>query len=98
MRAFTLTGVCAFASGDAGTDALAVKATAFLNENAQAQALLGSRAIWQDNAVWLPSLDASSRGATLRSLFCEAMRQVMSGETEPAEALEWVQAAMDALK
>ena len=31
VRAFTLTGVCAFASGDAGTDALAVKATAFLN-------------------------------------------------------------------
>ena len=98
VRAFTLTGVCAFASGDAGTDALAVKATAFLNENAQAQALLGSRAIWQDNAVWLPSLELGSRGATLRSLFCEAMRQVISGETEAAEALEWVQAAMDALK
>ena len=98
VRAFTLTGVCAFASGDAGTDALAVRAAAFLNENAQAQALLGSRAIWQDNAVWLPSLELGSRGATLRSLFCEAMRQVMSGETEPAEALEWVQAAMDALK
>ena len=98
VRAFTLTGVCAFASGDAGTDALAVKAAAFLNENAQAQALLGSRAIWQDNAVWLPSLDMGSRGATLRSLFCEAMRQVIGGETEPAEALEWVQAAMDALK
>lgn len=98
VRAFTLTGVCAFASGDAGTDALAVKAAAFLNENAQAQALLGSRAIWQDNAVWLPSLDMGSRGATLRSLFCEAMRQVIGGEAEAAEALERVQAAMDALK
>lgn len=98
VRAFTVTGVCAFASGSAATDALAVKAAVFLNENAQAQALLGSRAIWQDNAVWLPSLDIGSRGATLRSLLCEAMRQVIGGETEAADALERVQAAMDALK
>ena len=98
VRACEVVGVCAFQSGDAQADALAVKAAAFLNENAQAQALLGSRAIWQDNAVWLPILDANSRGATLRSLFCEAMRQVMEARSDAASALEWVQAAMDALK
>ncbi|MGN0774384.1 MAG: hypothetical protein ACI4MP_11425 [Candidatus Ventricola sp.] len=98
VRAFTLTGVCAFASGNIQADALAVKAAALLNEDAQAQAMLGSRAIWEDNAVWLTSLDADSRGATLRSLFCEAMRQVTEGRSDAATALEWVQAAMDALK
>ena len=98
VRACEIVGVCAFKSGDAQADALALRAAAFLHENAQAQALLGSRAIWQDNAVWLPGLYADSRGATLRSLFCEAMRQVMEGQTDAASALEWVQAAMDALK
>lgn len=98
VRAWEVTGVCAFAGGNPSADALAVKAAAFLNEDAQAQALLGSRAIWQDNAVWLPSLSAGSRAATLRSLFDEAMRQVMQGRAETAEALERVQAAMDAIK
>lgn len=98
VRSYEVTGVCAFAGGGMAEDALAVKAAAFLHENMQAQALLGSRAIWQDNAVWLPSLDIGSRGATLRSLFCEAMRQVLEEQAETTTALERVQAAMDALK
>ncbi|MGN0776367.1 MAG: hypothetical protein ACI4MM_06775 [Candidatus Ventricola sp.] len=98
VRSWELTGVCVFASGNLTADALAIKAAALLHEDAQAQALLGSRAIWQDNAVWLPSLDADRRGATLRSLFDEAIRQVLEGEAETAEALERVQAAMDAVK
>lgn len=98
VRSFAVTGVCVFASGDAARDALALRAAVFLHENAQAQVLLSSRAIWRDNAVWLPSLDASSRGATLRSLFCTAMNQAVCGEAETEEALARVQAAMDALK
>lgn len=98
VRAFTVTGVCAFAGGDTARDALAVRAASFLHENAQAQAMLGGRAIWRDNAVWLPSLDTGSRGSTLRSLFCEAINQTLCGEAETKEALDRVQAAMDALK
>lgn len=98
VRAFTVTGVCAFAGGGAAADALAVKAAVFLHENPQAQALLGSRAIWRDNAVWLPSLDTGSRGSTLRSLFCTAISQVLCGEAETEAALTRVQAAMDAIK
>lgn len=98
VRAFELTGVCAFASGDARTDALAMRAAVLLHEDAQIQALLGPRGIWQDSAVWLPSLDAYRNGATLRSLFCGAMRQAMEDRGCTLEALEQAQAAMDALR
>ena len=98
VRSFDVTGVCAFAAGDAARNTLAMKAAALLHENVQAQTLLGSRAIWQDNAVWLPSLDAGGFGATLRSLFCRALRQVIEEAAEVTQALGRVQAAMDALK
>lgn len=95
VRAFEVTGVCAFESGDAQTDALAVQAAALLY--ADEQALLGQRSIWRDGAAWLPSLDTGSYGATLRSLLCDAMRQVMEGECGAGEALEQVRTAMDVI-
>ena len=73
VRAFTLTGVCAFASGDAGTDALAVKAAAFLNENAQAQALLGTH----DFAAFAAS--GSVATSTVRTIYRAQVTR--SGET-----------------
>lgn len=98
VRAFEVTGVSVFGQGDAATNAQALRAAVFLHENTQAQALLGNRLIWRDNAVWLPSLDAYARGATLRSLFGEAVRRVLAGEIDASRALEDVQAAMDALQ
>ena len=98
VRAYEVTGVCAFAGGDAARNALAVRAAALLHEDRQAQAILGRRAIWEDDAVWLPDLDADAWGATLRSLFCEALRAVTAAQEDPVRALDRVQAAMDALQ
>lgn len=95
VRAYAVTGVCAFDTGDAAANARGVQAAAFIHENAQN--LLGSRSIWQDHAIWLPSLDVGERGATLRSLFCEALNRVMLEGVDAETALSTVQAAMDAL-
>lgn len=95
VRAFEVTGICAFESGDAQTDALAVQAAAFLYEDEQA--LLGQRGIWRDGAAWLPSLDTGGYGVTLRSLLCRAMRRVMEEECGVGEALEQVRTAMDVI-
>lgn len=96
VRSFELTGVCAFASGDAARDARLVQACAKLHEGAQD--ILGQRGIWQDGAVWLSGLDTDDAGATLRSLLCDALVQVMENGMRVEDELSRVQAAMDALK
>lgn len=94
IRSFELTGACA-ASG--ANSALAMRAVAFWHEDERVQALLGDRGIWQDDAVWLPEIDAAPNGRTLRRLMCEAVEAVLSGESSPKEALRLVQAAMEAM-
>lgn len=94
IRSFELTGVCAAAGANS---ALAMRAAAFWHEDAQAQLVLGSRGIWEDDAVWLPEIDATQKGLTLRRLMCEAVEAVLSGESAPKEALRLVQAAMEAM-
>ena len=96
VRSFELAGVCAFASGDAERDARLAKACALLHD--QAQDMLGGRGIWQDGALWPASLDASDSGATLRSLFAQALREVIEDRKDAREQLAYVQAAMDALR
>ena len=96
VRSFELTGVCAFASDDAARDARLKRACADLHD--KAQDVLGSRGIWQDGALWPASLDATDRGATLRSLLCQALCRVIEEQEDAQEALERVQAAMDALE
>ena len=95
VRSFDLTGVCAFASGEAARDAQLVSACALLHEDAQD--VLGARGIWQDGAIWPASLDRDDYTATLRSLFCQALQAVME-EDEPVDAaLGRAAAAMEAL-
>lgn len=96
VRSFELTGLCALDSGDGGQRALALQAAAFLHEDAQAQMLWGGRAIFRDDAFWLPCLEADARGATLRSLFDAAIDAVIGGGTTAQEALHTVQAAAQA--
>ena len=96
VRSFELTGLCAFASGDAARDARLVQACAKLHEGAQD--ILGQRGIWQDGALWLSGLDADDAGATLRSLLCDALEQVMENGMRVEDELSRVQAAMDALE
>lgn len=97
VRVFELTGAAVFDSGDEQTNMLAQKAVAFLDEDVQAQLLLGDRAIYRDEAQWLAVLGTSSRGVTLRALLCDALEKIMSGEEETHAALSTMQAAMDAL-
>ena len=96
VRSFELTGVCAFESGDARRDALALKACVILHE--QAQELLGARGIWQDGAFWPASLDRDDRTATLRSLFCTALGEVMEQGEKVEDAMGRAAAAMQALE
>ena len=96
VRSFELTGVCAFASGDAARDARLIRACANLHD--RAQDVLGSRGIWQDGALWPASLDRDDRGATLRSLFGQALCRVIEEKEDARDALMRVQTAMDALQ
>lgn len=96
VRSFEMTGVCAFASGDAEKDALLCRAVSFLHESGEAQALYGGRAIWKDDAVWLRTWDTDACGATLRRLAGAALADVLAGKADARNAFSGVQAAMDA--
>lgn len=96
VRSFELTGVCAFAGGNALRDAQLQRACTVLHE--KAQELFGARGIWQDGALWPASLDRDDMTATLRSLYCEALGNVLEEGEAAEEALGRVQAAMDALR
>ncbi|MBR3794772.1 MAG: carbohydrate ABC transporter substrate-binding protein [Clostridia bacterium] len=96
VRSYELVGVCVFDSGDAARNALALQAAERLYE--QAQTLLGSRAIFRDDSVWLTCLSAHEQGATVRSLFAGALESVFAGEMTAETALERAQAALDALQ
>ena len=97
IRSFELTGACVAAGADSAKRALAMRTIAFWHEDAQTQLVLGDRGIWRDDAVWLPEIDATQKGLTLRRLMCEAVEAVLSGESAPKDALRLVQAAMDAM-
>lgn len=96
VRSFELAGVCAFADGNAARDALRRKACVILHEHADD--ILGARGIWQDGALWPASLERDDRTATLRSLLCAALDEVIEGGEAVETALGRVQAAMDVLE
>ena len=95
VRSYELTGVSVFDSGDEKINALALQAAAFLHEDAQAQRLLSKREIFEDDSIWLWDLSASSHGATLRSLMCQAFEKIFEEKQEIAPALERIKAGMD---
>ena len=95
VRSFELTGVCAFASGEAARDAKLAQACVRLHE--AVQEVLGARGIWHDGALWPASL-SSGGGATLRSLFCKALASMIEEGESAQAAFARVQAAMDALE
>lgn len=95
VRSFELTGVCVFATGGA-QQTFAEQAVSLWSR--EADQAVGDRAIWQDDAVWLPVLHAGGAGATLRSLLCDATRAVLAGEMEAREAMRVLGATMEAMK
>lgn len=84
VRSYELYGIAAFA-GEHGE--LALEALSFICADAQAQIVLGSRGIWQDNAIWLPCMEAAEGGTTLRRLFCDAVNAMLEGAKTPDGAL-----------
>lgn len=96
VRSYEVTGVSVLDSGDARKNALALEAAVFLHEDAQAQAVLDERMIFEDGSIWLWDLAASGRGATLRSLLHDALERILDGEAEIDQALSVVKAGMDA--
>lgn len=97
VRSFDLTAVCAFAGASDAQEALMRRAVAFLCEDVKAQIVLGDRAIWQDDATWLPCMTATDRGMTLRKLFAQAVAAVLKDGRTPEEALAALSAAMRAI-
>lgn len=98
VRVFDLAGAAAFDSGDAKKNALAVQAIAFLHEDVQAQLLMGSRAVFRDEAQWLPALGVSADGAAVREQLCDALQEILNGEEQPETAFAEVQAIAEALR
>ena len=98
VRSYALTGVSVFDSGDARRNALALQAAAFLYESEAARELLGGGTILADESTWLWDLTANSRGATLRSLLCSAVCQVLEEGYDAEQACAMVQAGMDTAK
>ena len=94
IRSFELTGVCVAAGANS---ALAMRAAALWHEDAQEQRALGECGIWKYDAVWLPEIDATQKGLTLRRLMCEAIESALSGESAPKDALRLVQTTLDAM-
>lgn len=97
VRSFDLTGLCAFKGASGAQEELMRDAIAFLCEDVKAQIVLGDRAIWQDDAIWLPCMTATDRGMTLRKLFAEAIDAVMEGGKTPEQALSALAATMNAI-
>lgn len=98
VRVFDLAGAAAFNSGDAQKNALAVQAIAFLHEDIQAQLLLGSRAVFRDEAQWLPALGVSADGAAIREQLCAVLQDILGGEEDPETAFAALQSVADALR
>lgn len=94
VRSFDVVGVAVFRSP---CSALALEAACFFHEDAQAQAILGGRAIWKDDSLWLTSLSATDRGTTLRALLCTAMEEVLLRGADVQQTLWRLQALMETM-
>ena len=96
VRSYELVGVCVFDSGEESRNALALQAAQRLYE--AAQTLPGSRGMAQDGSIWLACLSAHEQGATVRTLFAQALGSVLAGEADAREALALAQAALDVMQ
>jgi len=94
VRAYELMGAAVFASGDAKTDALCKDVVSFLMEDAQAQLVLGERAIWADGAQWMVPLGTNAQTVLLRSALCDALDAMLAGKMDAHTAIETVAAVL----
>lgn len=98
VRAFEVIGAVVFRTERSAQALLSLTALRRLTDETQAWLLPQERAIWRDGAQWLPPLGASDAGSTLRHLLAGAVRGIISGEQDAAEAEQGIAAAMRALR
>ena len=94
VRAFSVTGAAAFATGEQRTDALSRAAIAVLMEDAQAQRLLGGRTVEADGTLWLPDISAGRYTPAMRGALQTALAGVLSGEMSVEAAMQAAAAAV----
>lgn len=92
VRDMQVTGVVAFATGDAQLDALLVRAAGMLAQDERVGRVLGDRAIFRDDALWLASPGVSGGTDALRALEGAAIDAALTGEISPRAAMRLVQA------
>ena len=98
VRAFEAIGAAVFRSERSAQALLSLTALRRLTDEEQAWLMPQERAIWRDGAQWLPPLDASDAGSTLRRLLARAVGDVLAGEQDAGEAERGIRAAMRALQ
>ena len=92
VRDMQVTGVVAFATGDAQMDALLVRAAVMLAQDEQVGRVLGDRALFRDDTLWLASPGVSGGTDALRALMGAAIDAALMGEISPRAAMRLVQA------
>lgn len=93
VRAFSVTGAAAFATGEQRTDALARAAIAVLMEDTQAQRLLGGRTMQTDSTLWLSDIGSICYTPAMRGALQTALAGVLSGEMSEEAAMQAAAAA-----
>lgn len=89
-----LVALCAFASGNEQTDALARRAVVAVYEAKPEGDAFILRGVYDDGIAYLPLLGAQEYGATLRALLCEAVSGVIEEGESAAMAARRIDRAM----
>jgi len=95
VRDARVTGVVAFRTGDDERDAMLAEAAVRLAQGERTQRVLGERAIYEDDALWLACPGEGDGGSALRGLMGAAIDAALAGEICPEAAMRLVQAAYE---
>ena len=94
VRDMQVTGIVALRTGDADTDAMLSEAAAALAADEKLARVLGERAIYKDDALWL-SFPGAGGASALRALTGAAIDAAVAGDMEAEAALRLAQEAYE---
>lgn len=95
VRDMRVTGIAALRTGNAEKDALLREAAAALAAEEKLARVLGERAIYEDDAIWLSFPGAGGGGGALRALTGAAIDAAIAGVMEAEAALSLAQEAYE---
>lgn len=87
VRDAHVTGIAAFATGDEELDALLAEAVNTVMQDERLDRVLGGRAIYRDEALWLSFPGLGAGGGVLRGLLGTAVDAAVTGEISPEAAM-----------